>query len=159
MIDTPSILLNEILCVHSNKKGTKNGFLVYDNKCLSFWKYKPLGNRRYPLLIYLVVAIVRLFLKEKLVHAIANEDIQSISLEDGKDHINTSSKGGKFLGAIANTLNVKTKATDKLMVTLKNGETYTFTYVLARGDNSTFHQLVDQIDSNESLNAISVNRI
>lgn len=110
------------------------GFLSYSNNRLQYYKYKPLSGK-YSFFIYLIVVAIRSFLKDKLVHDIKKEDIESIKIESVKASDNKYlNKLQSFTGQISDI--------DTLIITMKDGATFTFKYSPIRENDFKFSDLV-----------------
>lgn len=136
-----TIVMKDIFDFDRKGRPANLGFFIYQSNLLEFYKYKPLSGS-YNIFIYIVVAIIRLFLKDKLVYSIHKDQINSITIERGKDNITQGGKTGRFLKAFADITGQNTISPDILIITTKNNETYKFITAEDREDHSSFDDLV-----------------
>ncbi len=124
--------------MHHKKNNTlsKAGYLKYDNGTLEYWKYKGFPGR-YDLIIYMIIKIITLFMKDKLILSIKKEDIQSLKIETGQEI-------GGISGRLMN-LTGSNKMPDTFIVTTKDGTEHRMVISgdsRKDDDNSSFNDLV-----------------
>ncbi len=129
-------ILNGVCNYKSSGSLTKAGYLKYEDGVLEFWKYKGFPGR-YDLIIYILIKIVTLFMKDKLIFAIKKDDIQSLKIEEGQ---NIGGISGRLMSITGSN-----KMPDTFIVTTKDGTEYRFMISdesRKEEDHSTFNDLV-----------------
>lgn len=129
-------ILNGVCINKKNNTLGKAGYLKYDNGTLEYWKYKGFPGR-YDLIVYIIIKIITLFMKDKLIFSIKKEDIQSLKIASGQE---IGGIGGRIMN-----LTGSNKMPDIFIITTKDGIEHRMAISEESrkdDDNSSFNDLV-----------------